>query len=586
MRLLSLPRPLLLFRPFSTTTPTSNPNPNPNATPKWPLLLLPRPISTIVHLHQLLSRAVVSGLLRPPHLALWNSLLHSLTRGPSPSLALSLFLLVRAVGISADSYTFTSALKASSHLSLLTTGEEIHALSIKLGFNSDTFVLNSLINMYSVCGSLGAARKVFDLAMESSRDVVSWNSMISGYLQRNLCDEALRVFVKMVRESVVMDEVTPVNALIACGRTGAIDLGRRIHALVVVNGFELNHYLGSSLVSMYAKCGLVEDARNVFDEMPDRNVVCWTSMIAGHAQSGRFKEAVELFREMQIMGVKADDATIASVVSSCAQMGALDLGKYVHAYCDIHGIGKELSVKNAFIDMYSKCGDIERAYEIFNGLAKRDVFSWTAMISGLAMNGYCKDALDFFEQMETKCEVRPNEVTFLGVLSACSHGGFVGKGYYYFDRMNKVYKLTPKIEHYGCMVDLLGRAKLLAEADRFIKAMPVVPDVVIWRSLLFACRTVGEVKLAERAAERIMNLEPDKCGGHVLLSNVYATTSRWSEVNRVRRVMNKWRINKQPGCSFIEVNGCFRCYTYMHADQNVTTENKIIPMLHMQGSEN
>ncbi|XP_072998536.1 pentatricopeptide repeat-containing protein At1g31430-like [Typha latifolia] len=541
---------LLRLRSLSAA---SNPDSNPNLHPKW--LLLPRPISAVDHLHQILSRAVVSGLLQISHLPFWNSILHSLALGKSPRLAISLFDLIRKGGIFPDNYTFTSALKAVSFLSLLASGEKLHALSVKLGFYFDTFLINSLINMYSTCGSVGSARRVFDQAPSGARDVVSWNSMISGFLQNNLCEEALWVFAKMVGGSIGIDAVTPVSALIACGRIGGINLGKRIHALVVVNGFEMNYYLGSSLVSMYAKCGSVDDARKLFDGMPNRNVVCWTSMISGYTQSGRFRESVKLFREMQVTGVKADDATVASVVSSCAQMGSLDQGRYIHAYCDAYGIGKDLSVKNALMDMYSKCGDVERALQIFRGLVHRDVFSWTVMISGLAMNGYPNEALELFSQMEEQGEIMPNEVTLLAVLSACSHGGLVEKGFYFFDCMTKVYNLNPKIEHYGCVVDLLGRAKLLTEADKFIREMPVVPDVVIWRSLLFACRAHGDVKLAEHTAQRILKLDPKKCGGHILLSNVYATTSRWSDVNLVRKAIKDWRISKQPGCSFIELNG-------------------------------
>ncbi|KAJ0974618.1 hypothetical protein J5N97_016583 [Dioscorea zingiberensis] len=513
-------------------------------------------ISSLHHLNQFISLAIVSALFHSPRcLPLLNSKLHSLALGPCPNLAISLYDAIRAHGVAPDNYTFTSALKAAARLFTPQRGGEIHSLSFKLGFESDTFVLNSLIHMYSVCGLLEHARKAFDLAPDFSRDVVSWNSMISGYSQSNHCDEALRIFGKMVGSSIRMDAMTPVGALIACGRRNDLDTGRKIHALVVVNGFDLDFYLGSSLVSMYAKCGFVDLARRLFDGMPQRNVVCWTSIISGYAHSGLFIESIELFRQMQMQGVKADSATIASVVSSCAQVGALNQGRYLHAYCDTNGLGVILNVKNALIDMYSKCGDIERALQIFRGLVQRDVFSWTVMISGLAMNGYSKEALDLFWQMEVLVDVMPNEITFLGVLSACSHGGLVEKGYYYFNYMTKVYGLTPKIEHYGCMVDLLGRAKLVDQAEQFIKEMPIEPDAVIWRSLLFACRANGNVILAEFAADRILELEPRRCGSHVLLSNVYASTSKWDAVNRVRRVMYNNSIQKQPGCSFIEVNG-------------------------------
>ncbi|KQJ99192.1 hypothetical protein BRADI_3g41651v3 [Brachypodium distachyon] len=409
--------------------------------------------------------------------------------------------------------------------------------------------------MYSSCSYPSTARSVLDSAPQGATDVVSWNTIIAGYLHGGMPTKALEAFGQMTKEQVKLDEVTLLNALVACARTCTAKVGRLCHALLVTNGFEINPYTGSSLISMYAKCGLVEDARKVFDAMPERNVVCWTSMISGYTQVGKFKQAVKLFRDMQISGVKADDATIATVVSSCGQMGALDLGRYVHAYCDVHGLGKGISVKNSLIDMYSKCGDIKKAHEIFRGLVKRDDFSWTVMIMGFAVNGLSGEALDLFAQMEEEGEVMPNEITFLGVLTSCSHGGLVEQGYHHFHRMSKVYGIAPRIEHYGCMVDLLGRAKLLAEAEQFIEEMPIAPDVAIWRSLLFACRARGEVGLAEYVAERVEELEPSRCGGNVLLSNVYATTSRWVDVNKVRTGMGRSRVSQiaQVVVEFLEV---------------------------------
>uniref|UniRef100_A0A0D9XA93 Pentatricopeptide repeat-containing protein n=1 Tax=Leersia perrieri TaxID=77586 RepID=A0A0D9XA93_9ORYZ len=515
------------------------------------------PVSKLSHCHLpiLLSHATVSGLLL--ELPLVHSVLRSLSLGPVPSLSISLLsLLCRFTYVTLDNYSLNIAISAAARIPSVVVGSQFHALSLKLSLDSDTFVLNALINMYSSCNYPAAAKLVLDSSPQGTSDVVSWNTIIAGYLRGGMANKALQSFRQMAKEQVMLDEVTLLNVLVACARTCIVKVGRLCHALVVLNGFEINCYIGSSLVSMYAKCGLVEDARRVFNGMPERNVVCWTSMIAGYTQSGRFKEAIELFRDMQIAGVKADGATIATVVSSCGQMGALDLGRYAHAYCDSRGLGEALSVKNSLIDMYSKCGDIKKAYEIFCGMTKRDVFTWTTMIMGFAMNGLCVEALDLFAQMEGDGEVMPNEVIFLGVLTACSHGGLVEQGYHHFHRMSNVYNLAPRIEHYGCMVDLLGRAKLLAEAEQFIKEMPIAPDVVVWRSLLFACRASGQVALAEYAAERIEQLEPKKCGGHVLLSNVYATTSRWVDVNKVRTGMGNCRTSKKPGCSFIEVDGC------------------------------
>ncbi|KAK1293860.1 Pentatricopeptide repeat-containing protein [Acorus calamus] len=465
---------------------------------------------------------------RIPSLLALNSALGELARGARPHQAISLYNRSRCEGFFPDNYTLPLVLKASGRLSFLRKGEELHCTSFRLGFESDVFVQNSLISMYSACGDPGTARRVFDSVPESVRDVVTWNSMISAYVQSGLPRGALAVYGKM---RVKPDKITSVTALSACGKVGDADAGRKIHASVVVQGVGLDSFLGSSLIGMYARCGLVEDARRLFDRSLDKNVVCWTSMVSGYTQSGRFREAIKLFREMQVCDVKANEAIVVCVISACAHLGALDQGKCVHTYCEINGIEMGNNVNNALIDLYSKCGDLDRAMSIFHGLVHRDVFSWTVMICGLAMNGNSEEALNLFSEMRSLSEVRPNEVTFLGVLSACSHAGLVDTGYYYFDCMKRTYKLMPKIEQYGCMVDLLGRANLLMEAMEFIRMMPIKADVVIWRSLLFACQ-MHNVELAEYATSWILELEPRKCGVHVLLSNVYASASRWGDVKK------------------------------------------------------
>ncbi|KAF8390770.1 hypothetical protein HHK36_025298 [Tetracentron sinense] len=504
----------------------------------------------------LISARILFSQIKNPNLFAWNFMFRAYAHSSSPEDSIALYNLMRRNGILPDNYTFPFILKACSRLSFSEKGKEIHSLSLKLGFEFDVFVQNSLISMYAVCGMVESAHRVFYLVPVLVRDVVSWNSMISGYMQSDLCGEALKVFGEMWISSFVRpNEVTLVTAITACGRIGDLDLGKKIHGFVTGSGFVLDVFMGSSLIDMYAKCAQIEEARKVFDRMQGNNVVCWTSMIAGYAQSGFFKEAIGLFREMQIVNVKADEATVACVVSACGHLGALDQGRWVHAYCERNDIEMNLTVKNALIDMYSKCGDIDKALEIFHELEPRDVFSWTVMISGLAMNEKSDKALDLFSQMTLSSEVRPNEVTFLGVLSACSHGGLVDKGFYYFRSMTQNYTLTPRVEHYGCMVDLLGRANLFVEAQKFIRSMPIRPDAVIWRSLLFACRNNGNIEVAEFAAGRILELEPRQSGGQILLSNIYAAASRWSDMKRVRKVMHDHRMQKQPGCSFVEVNG-------------------------------
>ncbi|CAK9183896.1 unnamed protein product, partial [Ilex paraguariensis] len=447
-----------------------------------------------------------------PNTFAWGFILRAYSRSSVPEEAIGIYNLMRRKNIVPGDYTFPFVLKASGRLFCLVKGQEIHCLSVKLGLEFDVFVQNALISMYFQCRVNEFARKVFDLVPGWVRDVVTWNSMISGYLHNDSCEKALKLFGELLGDiNVSPDEVTLVSALTACARIGLLDLGRKMHGLSVVSAF-VDVFLGSSLIDMYTKCGRLENAQEVFDRIADRNIYCWTSLIAGYVQSNLFKEAIELFRDMQVVGVQADPATVACVVTACGHLGALDHGRWVHGYSERNGIELNLTVKSALIDMYSKCGDIEKALEIFHGLMSRDVYAWSVMISGLAMNGQSDKALQLFSQMETSGNVMPNEVTFLGVLSACSHGGLVDEGFYYLEAMAKHYNLTPHIEHYGCMVDLLGRANLLVEAEKFIRSLPIEPDVRMWMSLLFACRSHGNLEMAEFVANKIEESERERVG--------------------------------------------------------------------------
>ena len=516
-------------------------------------------LSTAEHLRQLLAAAIANGLLSGgvAALAALNSAIQTLAAGDTPDLAISLFESVRISGVIADDYTLTFAIKAVARLQVLPRGTELHSLSLKLGFGTNSQVQNSLISMYFSCRSPKSARKVFNEMTYRTMDVVSCNSMISGYVWSGKFQEAIKVFGEMFRgrSKVVPDVITFVGVLKACGGRCLLGTGRQLHAGTVVGGFGLGFFLGSSLIDMYSKCGRLGDARRVFDAMQERNVVCWGSMISGYLHGGQFKISLDLFREMQIAGVKPDEASVSSVLSACGQVGALCQGRWIHSLCAANGLEDCLKVKNALIDMYSKCGEMERALQVFHGmLHQRDVFSWTAIICGLAANGESAMALAYFSQMLASGKVSPNRITFLAVLSACSHGGFVEWGFRYFDEMISVHKIRPEIQHYGCMVDLLGRAKLLPEMELFIRKMPMPPDAIIWRSLIFACKNSGNVELAEAAAARIMELEETtgigRHGSHISLSNLYASVERWKEVSSTRH-----GIVKKPGCSSIEING-------------------------------
>lgn len=314
----------------------------------------------------------------------------------------------------------------------------------------------------------------------------------------------------------------------------------------------------NSVVNAYLKLGRSDAARALFDEMPDRNVISWSSMINGYVRCGMFKEALALFREMQLAEgalVRPNEFTMSGVLSACGRLGALEHGKWAHTYIDRCGIGVDVVLGTCLIDMYAKCGSIERARLVFHNLGpNKDVMAWSAMISGLAMHGHPGECLNLFSDMIQQ-GVKPNGVTYLGILCTCVHGGLVSQGKEFFRQMSEEHGIIPMIQHYGCLVDLFGRAGLLKEAWTVVKSMPMEPDVLIWGALLSGSRTHGDIETCEIALKKLIQLDPGNSGAYVLLSNVYAKLGRWNEVRQVRNLMESKGIYKVPGCSLVELDG-------------------------------
>ncbi|KAK9139144.1 hypothetical protein Scep_008825 [Stephania cephalantha] len=409
-----------------------------------------------------------------------------------------------------DNYTYPILVQACGSSR---EGEEIHTHVLKLGFGSDVYVLNTMINMYFVCGEMGNARKLFEEG--AVLDSVSWNSILAGYVRMGDVEEATLIFKRMEEKNLIS---------------------------------------WNSMISGYMKCGSIEEARKLFDSMPERDVVSWSAMISGYAQHDRFVQTLELFNEMQRGEVRPDETTLVSVVSACAHLVALDQGKWTHAYITKNNFEINSVLGTTLIDMYMKCGCVENALEVFYGMKEMGVSSWNAIIVGLAMNGLVEESLEKFSEMSNH-GVAPNEITFMGVLGACRHVGLVDEGRGYFNSMVQIYKVEPNVKHYGCMVDLLGRAGLLEEAEELIGTMPMAPDVATWGALLGACKKHGDTKMGERVGRRLIELQPDHDGFHVLLSNIYASKGRWEDVIEVRGIMRHQGVMKTPGCSLIEADG-------------------------------
>ncbi|WCJ35050.1 Pentatricopeptide repeat (PPR) superfamily protein [Euphorbia peplus] len=386
------------------------------------------------------------------------------------------------------------------------------------------------------------ARKVFDGM--SVRDIFSWNSLLSGYNKAGFYKQVVELFCEMRELGVLFNDVTLISVLAACGRFAYIELGDWIAEYVSVNGFE-NMNLVTALFDMYAKCGEVDKVRGLFDQIDKKDVVAWSAMISGYTQARRCREALDLFNEMQRANLEPNEVTMVSVLSCCATLGTLEMGKWVHLYIKKKRMKLTVTLGTTLIDFYAKCGLIDTAIEVFRTMPVKNVYSWTAIIQGLANNGRGKRALGFYQLMR-KRKVEPNGVTFIGVLSACSHVGLVNEGRKLFDSMSKDFGIEPRMEQYGAMVDILGRAGLIKEAYKFVKEMPIKPNAVIWRVLLASCTAHKNVEIAEMAVEHLISLEPMHTGDYILLSKIYASVGRLDDATRTRSRIKEKGIKRNP----------------------------------------
>ncbi|KAG6470542.1 pentatricopeptide repeat-containing protein At1g08070, chloroplastic-like [Zingiber officinale] len=482
----------------------------------------------------------------------YNILIRAYIRNGCPYDSLALLLLMLDRSARPDKHTLSCVLKACSRVFSRRCGEQVHAHALKVGFRSEEFVVNSLIHMYACCGEVGLARKLFDGM--STRGIVTWNAIIAGYFKVGEWREVVELFRSMLDRGVAFDKVTLISVLTACGRLGDLDLGKWIGEYVEANGLKECQNLATALVDMYAKCGEVETARKLFDEMPHPDVVAWSAMISGYTQANRSREALALFHDMQKAIVEPNEVTMVSVLSSCADLGALEMGKWVHSYIKRKNFQFAVNLGTALVDFYAKCGCMDNALEVFKNMPIRNAWSWSVLIQGLASNGQGRQALEVFASM-LEAKFLPTDVTFIGVLSACSHAGLVEEGQAFFDNMSKKYGISPRIEHYGCMVDLFGRAGLIEEAYWFITSMAIEPNAIVWRTLLSACKVHKNVKFGEEALKQIVKLEPRHSGDYILLSNIYASVGRWEDAVRLRNQMKEKGIAKDPGCSLIELEG-------------------------------
>ncbi|KAG5055232.1 hypothetical protein JHK85_007742 [Glycine max] len=541
-----------------------------------------------------------------PNTFMWYTMIRGYNKARIPSTAFSFFLHMLRGRVPLDARTFVFALKACELFSEPSQGESVHSVARKTGFDSELLVRNGLVNFYADRGWLKHARWVFDEM--SAMDVVTWTTMIDGYAASNCSDAAMEMFNLMLDGDVEPNEVTLIAVLSACSQKGDLGMGKYIHEIMEKKNMRWGLSLHNALLDMYVKCGsliaarelfdrmetrdviswtsmvngyaksgYLESARRFFDQTPRKNVVCWSAMIAGYSQNDKPEESLKLFHEMLGAGFVPVEHTLVSVLSACGQLSCLSLGCWIHQYfVDGKIMPLSATLANAIIDMYAKCGNIDKAAEVFSTMSERNLVSWNSMIAGYAANGQAKQAVEVFDQMRCM-EFNPDDITFVSLLTACSHGGLVSEGQEYFDAMERNYGIKPKKEHYACMIDLLGRTGLLEEAYKLITNMPMQPCEAAWGALLSACRMHGNVELARLSALNLLSLDPEDSGIYVQLANICANERKWGDVRRVRSLMRDKGVKKTPGHSLIEIDGEFK--EFLVADESHTQSEEIYKVL-------
>ncbi|XP_020523111.1 pentatricopeptide repeat-containing protein At3g29230 [Amborella trichopoda] len=496
--------------------------------------------------------------------------IRALSKCPPPVSLLAYIQTLRA-NFSPDAFALPLALKACPPN--LKIAFSLYAHALKFGLLSQTddiFVQNSFIDLFSKCLDPNSSRKVFDEMPH--RDLVTYNSMISAHAKAGDPDAARELF-----DGMASPDVISYNAVL----DGYARAGRADEAFSVFEHMPARTVVSwTTVVSGYIKAGDLVMARMLYDRMPHRNLVSWTIMIVGYTERGLIDEASALLdRMVGVEGLRPDEVAVLSLVSACGESGVLGFGRRVHGHINnAPALRKSTRVSNALVDMYSKCGCIDEAVKVFESIPNKDTISWNVMLQGLANHGHGRQALGLFARMQDAANVLPDGVTFVGVLCACARAGLVDEGLRHFTSMQSKHGVAPKVEHYGCMVDLFGRAGLLNEAFETVKTMPFEPNEVVWGSLLGACRTHNNVGLAEKVVDQLIKLEPANAGNYALLSNVYASVGQWQGVARVRLRMKELGAEKTPGRSSIEVDEVVHEFTV--GDRSHPKAKRIYKMLH------
>ncbi|KAM0939064.1 putative tetratricopeptide-like helical domain superfamily [Dioscorea sansibarensis] len=504
-------------------------------------------------------------------------------------------------------------------------GLPLHAVVIKIGFESDLYLGNHLINMYAKCGVLSDALHLFESM--PNRNVVSWSAIISGYVQAEKTLKAMEIFSQMpllpneyIYASVISacaslsalaqgkqnlqpekglelfklmneqglqpDRFSFVAVLGICCNKEDLEGGRSLHCQTIKLGLDTSAFVGNVLMTIYSKCGSIGLVESAFWSIKEKDVISWNTFIVACSHFGDHAKALMVYREMEnACDVHPDDFTLSGALTACAELASIRHGSQIHTHLIRSKLNLDMGVCNALINMYAKCGAIELGLRLFHSIPNPNLVSYNTMIMGLGNHGRGQTALEMFRQMKTQ-GFSPDSVTFVGVLTACSHAGLVDAGLIYFDSMKETYGISPQLKHLSCLVDMLGRAGKLEVAERYIEMFPFGNDLIIWGSLLSSCRLHKNVVIGERVAKRLLELQPSVSSPYVLLSNLYASNRRWNDVAEARKMLKGSGVKKEPGYSMIEIKGATEKFTvgdFSH--KRIEEVEEILGTLNFQAEE-
>ncbi|XP_009385060.2 pentatricopeptide repeat-containing protein At3g20730 [Musa acuminata AAA Group] len=479
----------------------------------------------------------------------WTALVSGYSRNGRAEEALEVFSNMRSSGLKGNQFTYGSALRACTSLGCIGSGQQVHGCIAKSRFQDDLFVQSALVDMHLKCGSVDEALRLF--GRMNKRDVVAWNSIVGGCAVRGLGDDAFGAFCLMIRDGMRPDRFTYASVLRASGVLRSPIYVNQIHASIVKLGHGSHCVVSGSLIDAYAKCRSLCQAQLLYDSMVDRDLISCTALVTGYAldKSCSWK-AFEIFRGINHMGMRIDDVMLSCILNVCANVPSLSFGRQIHAHMLKEHPDYDVALGNALIDMYAKSGELQDACHAFYEMRHKNVISWTSLITGYGKNGCGEGAITLFSKMEED-GVKPNDVTFLALLFACSHSGLISKGLEYFHLMVSKYQIIPRVEHYSCAVDLLARGGQLKEAYDLVCKMNIRPNASLWGAMLGACRMYGDMNLGEVAAGYLLSLYPERSVNYVVLANVYTAAGLWESALKMREMMEQRSTKKDAGHSYI-----------------------------------